>query len=335
MIQDARAFDQQFVPKELHHREGAIDALTSALAPLADGSNGEDVILTGPSGVGKTTLAKYTCERLEGEAFGVNWGYVNCMSESSRTGALFELTRSGNLAMDLRMEGTPSRLFLQRLRDFDGQFVAVVDEVDILDDQSVLQSLYEIPHVSMVLVCVDEDTLFRDLDQRVASRLRSARSVTLERYSHAELVDILDDRVEVGFREGSVKPKVVEGVADVAAGDARLGISLLRHAAQRCLDADRETVGLDDVVAVADDARAEIATRYVETLSTHQRLLHEIIREQGEVSASTLHELYEEQASEVRAKSTRREYLRAMEEAGVVQSRGKGKGIRYNCDSYG
>ncbi|WP_435317938.1 AAA family ATPase [Haloarchaeobius sp. TZWSO28] len=120
MIRNAQALDQDFLPEELHHREGAIDALTSALQPLAKGANGEDVLLSGPTGVGKTTLAKYICQRLEGEAFGVKWGYVNCMSESSRAGVLFELIRSGTLARDPRIEGTPSRMFLQRLRDYDG-----------------------------------------------------------------------------------------------------------------------------------------------------------------------------------------------------------------------
>ncbi|WP_435363527.1 BlaI/MecI/CopY family transcriptional regulator [Haloarchaeobius sp. DYHT-AS-18] len=81
--------------------------------------------------------------------------------------------------------------------------------------------------------------------------------------------------------------------------------------------------------------RPEVATRYAEALSTHQRLLYEIIREQGEVSASELHRLYEEQASEVRAQSTRREYLRAMEKEGVIQSSGEGRGTIYSPYRHG
>ncbi|WP_435363525.1 hypothetical protein [Haloarchaeobius sp. DYHT-AS-18] len=128
--------------------------------------------------------------------------------------------------------------------------------------------------------------------------------------------------------------EVIEHVADVAAGDARMGISLLRHSAQLCLDDDRGRITVEDVDSVAEDVRSEVATRYVEALSTHQRLLYEIIREQGEVSASELHRLYEEQAGEVRAQSTRREYLRAMEKEGVVVASGEKKGREYSVDIF-
>lgn len=60
------------------YRDGEIDALTSTLAPLADGA-----FIFGPSGAGKTTLACHVVDLLERENLALTSGYVNAMSNAS------------------------------------------------------------------------------------------------------------------------------------------------------------------------------------------------------------------------------------------------------------
>lgn len=89
MITDARALRTEHVPRDLHHRDGQIDHLSSVLDPTGV-TNLEDVCIFGPSGTGKTTIAKYTLSLLERKALDIRWGYVNCMTESTSAAALYK-----------------------------------------------------------------------------------------------------------------------------------------------------------------------------------------------------------------------------------------------------
>ena len=91
LITNAKALRDTYVPQDLVHRHGKLEQLSAAVSPVTDGRPAENVTMYGPSGVGKTTLARYTLEQLEREAFGFSWGYANCMSHASRVSALFEL----------------------------------------------------------------------------------------------------------------------------------------------------------------------------------------------------------------------------------------------------
>ena len=68
MIKDAKAIRPEQVPQDLQHRDGQIDQLTMALRPLLDDRHGEHGLITGPSGAGKTTLARYVVEELKSES---------------------------------------------------------------------------------------------------------------------------------------------------------------------------------------------------------------------------------------------------------------------------
>ncbi|MFD1634644.1 Cdc6/Cdc18 family protein [Haloplanus ruber] len=328
MIRDARALRDEFVPSELHHREGAIQHLSFCLSSIQDDRPGEDVLITGPSGAGKTTTAKYVVDELERETLGVRTGYANCLANTTVTGVLHALLRDAGLGLDLQIDATSTDQYLDRVRQLDDQVVIILDEVDVLADHSLLVSFFEIPNVTTVMICVDEDSLLTDLDLRVAKRVRSAASLHLEKYRHHELVDILKGRIDAGLVAGATDGATIDRIADLAAGDARFAITLLRRAAQR---AEYEGVSLSPelVEDAVNDAEAEVHQRKVELLSTHQRLLYQIIREYGEIGASKLHAEYEERAQNPKSSSTRYRYLRSLEYYELIEKIGATRGSEY------
>ncbi|WP_244880095.1 Cdc6/Cdc18 family protein [Natrinema pellirubrum] len=85
MITNARALETTYVPKDLEHRDGKISQFATALEPLTHGVGGEHSLIFGPSGLGKTTLAKFVVRKLREESFGVRRAYWDCMSGSSKT----------------------------------------------------------------------------------------------------------------------------------------------------------------------------------------------------------------------------------------------------------
>jgi len=48
MITDARPLQPEFVPGDVRHRDGEIDALTAGLNPILDGNHAEPALLYGP-----------------------------------------------------------------------------------------------------------------------------------------------------------------------------------------------------------------------------------------------------------------------------------------------
>ncbi|MFC6974308.1 orc1/cdc6 family replication initiation protein [Halomicroarcula sp. GCM10025709] len=327
MITDARALKPDFVPRDLHHRDGQIDHLSAALAPTAL-DRAEDVCIFGPSGAGKTTIAKYTLSRLERELLELRWGYVDCTADTTPAAVLHRLVREVGVGADLPREGMSTAHAIDRLRECDDQIIAVLDEVSVLAEQPLL-ALWGLPNVSLICITLQEDEWFADLSAQATSRMQSAATVRLDRYSHAELCDILDSRVAHGLLKSRVEDAAVEAIADSAAGDARRAIAILRPAADHVESTDRRRLTPDVVAAVIEDAEAEIRELRVRSLGTHPRSLYRIIDEAGELDAGTLHARYEARSDAPKSRSSRRRYLRSLGRYDLIETEGTGSATIY------
>ena len=177
MISDARVLQPEFVPGEVQHRDAEINHLSAALRPLVDGDPTDLVFLDGDLGVGQTCLARFTVERLRESSIDLNHHYVNCWEEYSRFKSLYEILDGVANTTDIHRQSTPTDVLLERLRDYDGPpYVVILDEVDRLEDKSILYDLYRIPEITMVIIANDETQLFADRNDRLNSRLNASTS---------------------------------------------------------------------------------------------------------------------------------------------------------------
>ena len=64
MIRDAQVLQPEFVPGDIVHRTSEVNGLSAALDPVTRGKQGETTLLHGPSGVGKTCIARYMTDKL-------------------------------------------------------------------------------------------------------------------------------------------------------------------------------------------------------------------------------------------------------------------------------
>jgi len=168
MITDARVLQPEFVPSEVQHRDAEVNHLSAALRPLIDGDPTDPVLIDGPPGVGKTCISRFTVERLREASVALNHQYVNCWEEYSRFKTLYQILDGVASTIDIHRQSTPTDVLLDRLRDYDGPpYIVILDEVDQLEDKSLLYDLYRVPEVMMVLIGNDEAQLFADLDDRL------------------------------------------------------------------------------------------------------------------------------------------------------------------------
>ncbi|WP_368409256.1 Cdc6/Cdc18 family protein [Halomarina litorea] len=174
MIRDARVLQPEFVPRDVVHRNHEVTTLSAALDPVTDDREGETTFLYGPSGVGKTCIANVVTERLKATVPDLTVQYVNCWEDYTRFKTLYRLLEGLDQTFDIHRQSTPRDELVERLREHTDAYVVILDEVDQLDDKRVLYELHRTSGVTMVLIANRVEELFDPLDDRLASRLRTA-----------------------------------------------------------------------------------------------------------------------------------------------------------------
>jgi orc1/cdc6 family replication initiation protein len=330
MLTNARVLQPEFVPNDLVHRNQEIHHLTAALRPLTEGCPAQNSFLSGPSGAGKTCIARYAVEELQEAVLDLDTQYVNCWEDYTRFKLLYRVLEGLDRAFDIHRQSTATDSLLTRLREIDlDPYVIVLDEVDQLQDDSALYDLQRIPGITLILIANQEESFYSSVDERVASRLRSSATIRFDSYTDDELVSILDDRVKWGLRPDSIDPETVEIIASAAAGDARVAINILRSAASRAQQNGEEVISESTVAAVTPAAKEEIRQKNIERLTPDQQHLYEILDEHGELSIGTVYERYQERAADPKTKRMVRNYLSKMAHYNIVRPEGDNRGRTY------
>ena len=330
MIRDARVLQPEFVPREVEHRNAEINALSNALRPVMDGQPGETALLLGPSGAGKTCVARHTVERLRENVLDIDTRYVNCWQDYTRFRVLYRVLEGVDRTVDVHRQSTPTDELLDRIRRYDGPgYVVVLDEVDQLEDKSVLYDLYRARKISLVLIANREADLFAQFDDRLTSRFHSSVRVQFDKYRLDELVSILDARARRALSEGVVGKRELALVADAAAGDARIAIGVLRNAARRAERGNHDVISKDVVDDAIPDGRREVRQKAVEQLHPHQRALYEILDEADELNPGELYDEYASAVEDPKTKRTVRNYLSKMTHYGLVAAEGEKRARTY------
>lgn len=332
MIVDERVFADDHLPQQILHRGTETRSLLRALGPTADPRRG-DAIVYGPSGVGKTALTRSTIRRLSEER-GIQTAHVRCLGASAATVAreLLEQLPGPDPAMN-----TPQEDLCLMLRErVDEPLVVVLDEADDLARTDVLSRLFDVPEISVVLVCHDVDSWLAAADPRVRRRL-SGTEIHLRRYGVDALADILEERARVGLVKDAIGRRVLEAIADEVAGVARDGIQTLRSAAELAERRGRDHIGDDLVDEAYEAAMHRIREHNLASLPFHHQLLYELLRVEDGLHGAELHERYDDVAEDVYAgrpltpvnKASRRRHLRKLRDYDLVEAVGENRNREY------
>lgn len=331
MIRDARVLRAGFVPREVEHRDAEVNHLSSVLEPVTNGDPADTAVVTGPSGTGKTCISRFVTERLREEALDVEATYVNCWRNYTRFRTLYRILDDLGRTVDIHRQSTPHDELVDRLQGHDGpRTVVILDEADQLEDPGLIYDLHSLPQFAVVCIANREEELFGRVDDRLVSRLRASEHVRLDRYHDEQLYDILQARVRWGLDPGVVTDEQLYRIADAAAGDARLAIGILRTAAS---EADREN---DDHLAdevlleAASDARVQLKQRSLDSLTPHQRIVYDVVREHEPLGPGEIYDRYAAAVDDPRTKRTVRTYLSKMTRYNLLEAEGTSRDRKYS-----
>ena len=335
MIQDARVLQPEFIPKEVAHRDAEVNHLSRTLDPLTDDESPETPLLLGPSGTGKTCIARFTVDRLREALLELEYQYVNCWQDYTRFRLLYRLLDGVGQTLDIHRRSTPKDELLDRLHAYDGKpYVVILDEVDQLESTDVLYDLHRIRNVHPILIANREPDLFSQLDDRVRSRLQNSVRIRFAKYAVDELVAILSDRVRWGLDEDVIGDDALRYIADAAAGDARVSIGILRAAAREAQSRSRDHISMEVVEEAVPEGKSELKRKDLEKLTPHQRAVYEIIAEHEEVSPGTLYDEYRDRVDDPKTKRTVRSYCSKLEQYNLVRAEGENRGRRYRLTTH-
>lgn len=288
MIADQRVFDDAFVPPDLLHRENEIDRLLRRFTARDE----RDVLISGPSGVGKTVLARKAVDQLVAEK-DVQWVLVDSLGKTT-AGVLRTTLEALPTTPDEISRTTPLEECRRQLREaVDRETIVVLDEGDDLPETDAIGELLAMANVAVVAIAHNATDWLSRLDVDEAHPLEGCH-VELGRYSVNELADILERRARQGFHGDVVDRRQLEQIADEVAGVARNGIQALYAAAELANERGHLTIHDDDVDDGYERARHRIRKLNLTSLPFHHQVLYAIVHEAGELRAEELHARYVE-----------------------------------------
>jgi Cdc6-like AAA superfamily ATPase len=105
---------------------------------------------------------------------------------------------------------------------------------------------------------------------------------------------------------------------------------MLRIAASK---ADRQSARqiTDELLReAAGDARAQLRQKSIDSLTPHQRVVYDIVREHGPLAPGAIHEHYTEAVDDPRTKRTVRSYLSKMAQYNLLAVEGESRDREYS-----
>ena len=320
-----RVLELDRVPERMPHRDATLRQLANVLDPLRSDQPAYPICISGPTGAGKTAVARFAVGELQQET-AVNTAHVDCLRTRSRTAILEEALVDAGLKSRSSPKAEASSALLAQMEEADSPIVLTLDEAEHIEDEHLPHVLFEADGVTPIFVVHEYERFAARLDSATASWLRTGPHIELSRYSQRELVDILEARVDAGDLSG-ITGGTLEVIADTAAGNAREAISILREAYVKGKSEDeRVTPAL--IADVREPAMESIRRYNVDRLDTPHRLLKHMIDDAGEIKAGELADVFEVEYPDADGHDRRR-YLNVLVRYGCIRKKGSGRGTRY------
>ena len=338
MITDHGVFEDAFLPRRLLHRDQEVGQLSRGFHPIVDGDPAGDALISGPSGVGKTALARHTLDRLETTA-DVAYTHLRClgMTDVDILAALLEAVPGGPATVD-RDRFTDAVDLRHQLDDvLEQPFVAILDEADSLPHTQAIDHLATVRNLSLVVICHEPNDWLARVDRDHRQRFGGEHHLSLERYGVEELLDILWIRAERGLPPDVITREQLRYIADQVAGVARYGIQTVYAAAEIANERNHDVVRDVDVDDAFPRAQRRIRKANLLSLPFHHHLLYALIHDADEIPAPDLHARYDDIAEDCyydRAlkpigQRSRRNKIQKLAEYGLIEWSGEHQHRRY------
>lgn len=316
---DAGLFDEAFIPERLVSREWQIKEIHRSLKSSKTGRPVKNLFVFGPPGVGKTIVTKWILK----EHFAENSVYVNCWNNRTSHKIMEEILRQIGFMVHGR-ESTSE--LIKKFEKSKKKIIVCLDESDHMKDNDILYVLAR--NLCGLIMISNQEFPMSDMDSRIKSSLLMDE-IEFRPYNREEILEILKDRVNSGFRPGTINSNLLTMVAGLCNGDARIGLQTLRVAASEAEMKDQNMITMEEIKVAARCTRKYRLSYLLGKLNEHERTIYEILKQKKIMSSGDLFEEYRKSTKHAMVDRSYRNYMHRMEELGLVRESGSGRWKKY------
>ena len=358
VFKDETPLSLEYMPPRLLHRDDQMRFLTQLFRFSIENpfSTSQRVLITGDVGTGKTVLAQRFGADLvraaKNRKVNLQYVHVNCREAK---GSLFMIIKRvlTQFEPEFPKRGfAPEELLhtlMDMLDDKKMHLILALDELEHLIRTEGATPIYNLTRIQeervgkpirLSLICIlREHEHLQQLDKSTQDTLQR-NIVKLEKYNPSQLSTILNDRVELAFKENTVSDEALQLVADIGgqSGDARYSIELLWRAGKYADSEASKHVSTDHVRKAAGSVYPTLRGEYINALSPHEKYmllaLARVLEESQDAYANigTVEREYkavcEEYSDEPRKHTQIWKYARGLGAIGIIAASKSGEGVR-------
>lgn len=248
--------EQDYLPRLIPYRESQHQYLAECIKPLFNSRNGTNLLVCGPSGIGKTACVMYILRKLREESDAILPMYVNCWKTDTSTKIIYDMAKK----LDIRyVEGKGAdEVFDLVIRALNKQssVVFAFDEFDKVQDHRFLYRILEDVPLKTIFIVSNNIEWMNTIDPRIKSRL-SLEKVEFKPYNYEETKGILHERSKYAFVvnvwEYEANELVVKKAFEI--GDIRFGLALLKKSGEVAENRGSRKIEVPDVERAIEKLR--------------------------------------------------------------------------------
>jgi cell division control protein 6 len=342
LFREGEAFNPDYIPQRLLHRENQMDALAMCLRPAVRGGKPKNAVVLGAPATGKTTAIRKIFQIVEDTSDKIYCVYVNCQISSTRFNIFSDIYEHlfGHRPPET---GVPfSRIYgkiMKKLVKEKKSLIVALDDVNhLFYSKNANQVIYDILRAHEVfkgartgIFAIISDIEFRFILDKNVSSIFIPKDIIFDPYSEEEMKDILRERVKVGFYPDVMSEDLLDEISAWAysTGDMRLGIDLLSTCGDMAEADASKTIQMKHFHDAIKNTTGSLKGTLDSLSQQEVNLLVSIINsEEEDLTAGTLYNLFKEQEDVSYASFDRS--LKKLELIRIVDTKFTGKGVRGN-----
>ncbi len=356
IYEERRYLSEKHIPDEIINREEETSKITGEIGRQLKNGMGENLLLFGPSGTGKTHLLKRVKEDIEDiiekEDLEGNIIYLNCNNST-----LFKIYVDLNKKLEINeYKGKGKSLgdviddLNNRVSELDNRFVFIFDEVDKIQEtkntsgRGLNDLIYHTTRMherennaDLMIVLISNDHSIEDKIKNYNRSVFNPDVILIDEYNSNEIYEILKDRCDRAFDKERIEDSALRLLAAKICQegyDIRNGLKVLRNI-DKFSNSDKIK---DDEISEALTYSEEDNTRKMIESLPHQNFLalSIIAGSQSKINTQSFYRIYKKFINEsghrkLSLQTLRKRILPNLEERGLIitktQGKGRGEGV--------